>query len=100
MTGKLVQRTWTSESLPLLLPKLKLESLLWEFNCTGELSLLYFNVSLTEAVNVGSVGYHCFCLLRNEPKMQKVYPELDLEFKHWRAWGYLDLLNVMNRETT
>lgn len=54
-------------------------------------------MSLTVAVNVGSVEYHCLCLLKNDPKMQKVCPNLDLEFKCWGAWGHLDLLNAMTR---
>lgn len=99
-----MQKTGTSESLPQLLPKQQLESLLWEFNHAGELSLLCFNVSLTIAVNVGSVGYCCSSLFRNEPQMQNVGPDLGLEFKCWKASGCLDLwsfsLNAKNRGTT
>lgn len=71
MTGKLVQKTGTSESLPQLLPKQQLESLLWEFNCTGELSLLCFNVSLTVAVNVGSGGTTSSAYSEMSPKCKR-----------------------------
>jgi len=80
-----MQKTGTSESLPQLHPKQQLESLLWEFDHAGELSLLCFMISLTTALNVGSVGYSCSYLFRSEPKMQNVGPDLHLEFKCWRA---------------
>lgn len=86
-----MQKTGTSENLPRVLPKQQLESFLWEFNSTGELSLPCCNISLTIIVNVGSVRYHCSWLFRNERKMQNVDPDLDLEFKCCRATGCLDL---------
>lgn len=82
-----MQKTGTSENLPQLLPKQQLESLLWEFNSTGELSLLCFYSSLTVAVNVRSVGYRCSYLFRNKRKMQNVDPDPDLEFKCCRGTG-------------